>query len=79
MIVGKKISVGYSKEKEMLVISEPMESFVPAYLYYLCQSMELQNNITIKYVYFTKTNEQVLVSALKGVENWDDLYEDRSA
>lgn len=77
--MGKKISVGYSKEKEMLVISEPMESFVPAYLYYLCQSMELQNNITINYVYFTKTNEQVLVSALKGVENWDELYEDRSA
>lgn len=73
---GKTVSVGYSKKKKMLVISEPMTSFIPAYLYYVCQNLETEHKIKIETVYFTKENEEVLKNALKGVRDWDKLYEE---
>ena len=69
----KAIDAAYNKNNLTLYIGISKLEFVPSYLYYLVESLELKNKIVIEHVTFEKTNETFDIIDLKGKKDWNEF------
>ena len=69
----KAIDAAYNKNNLTLYIGIDKINFVPSYLYYLVESLELKNKIVIEHIYFEKNKERYDVIDLKGKTDWNEF------